>query len=139
MYWYARKKDHPNHHIYKKWFRDYMKERRKGRPDVYDKEDKKAYDQRFKLLKNYGLTLEEYERLLRQTNGICPICQKEFAEKKHKKGCDAKGPVVDHNHETNEVRGIICGMCNIGIGVFYEDQETMIRAIKWLNKGGYFG
>lgn len=57
----------------------------------------------------------------------CPICNKKsiVGISKH---------VLDHNHQTGDVRGYICESCNTGIGRFDDDIEILKNAIKWLEE-----
>src|SRR6266851_2205326 len=57
---------------------------------------------RVRVLKRYGISEEEYERLLRLQNGVCAICK----EKPEGWLC------VDHCHLTGKVRGLLCKNCN---------------------------
>lgn len=73
----------------------------------------------------YGITIEEYDRLLSLQNHVCGICGKRETTK--------DGYLhVDHCHRTGKVRGLLCGMCNIGIGLLGESVETLERAIRYL-------
>jgi hypothetical protein len=52
----------------------------------------------------YGLTDEEKSELFRSSDGLCAIC------------LDEPATVIDHDHETGEVRGALCARCNKGLG-----------------------
>ena len=75
-------------------------------------------------LKNrYDLTLDEYNKLYKEQQGLCNICGKHF-EVLH----------VDHNHETEIIRGLLCADCNHGLGSFQDSLlilEAAIRYLKW--------
>lgn len=61
----------------------------------------------------YGLTVADFENLLAQQNGKCVICKEATGS--------SRGPLeVEHNHETNVVRGLACGRCNKAIA-WYEN------------------
>lgn len=78
-------------------------------------------------MKLYGLTVEEFEEIERQQGGVCRICQ-----------CPPTGRRnggrlhVDHDHETGEVRGLLCYHCNNGLGRFKDDPELLRSAAKYL-------
>lgn len=74
------------------------------------------------IKRKYGLTLEEYEGLLKSQDGLCVICM------------TRKPLYIDHNHSTGKVRGILCQQCNTAIGYFLEDQEIMKRAIEYIKQ-----
>lgn len=78
------------------------------------------------LMKKYNLTRDQYNKLLDDTNGVCPICLSEFGDKAYTK------PVVDHCHTTGKTRGIICRQCNIGLGAFKDNPISLEQAIKYL-------
>jgi hypothetical protein len=82
-----------------------------------------------KLLRLYGLTPEEYEALREAQGGVCAICKRE--ETRTYKG-RIRALAVDHDHETGEVRGLLCSDCNQGIGWFRDDPELLQAAIEYL-------
>lgn len=63
------------------------------------------------LRKNFGIGLVEYDALLRQQNNLCALCGGPF----HGTWRNKWAPVVDHDHETNMIRGIVHSRCNIHI------------------------
>jgi hypothetical protein len=73
------------------------------------------------LKRKYGITREEYEARYNNNEGCCEICND---------WCEIL--VVDHNHTTNEVRGLLCHTCNSGIGMFKESLEVINRAKKYM-------
>ncbi len=82
------------------------------------------------LKKNYGISLAEYEVMLKAQNYQCAICEKESTEI-HRSGRPIT-LVVDHDHSTGKIRGLLCGPCNRGLGDFRETQSTMVKAIRYL-------
>ena len=81
-------------------------------------------------LKKYGITSEEFELLCRQCGGKCPICHCELVFD-GPKGNPRKA-AIDHDHDTNEVRGILCVRCNLGIGQLGDDPAAVQRAADYL-------
>src|SRR4051812_49160840 len=62
----------------------------------------------FFLKRAYGITLNEYEELLKNQSGLCAVCrrdQKSFSKRLS----------VDHCHKTKKIRGLLCGSCNTAI------------------------
>jgi DNA-directed RNA polymerase subunit RPC12/RpoP len=59
-------------------------------------------------------------------NGKCAICKKDYQLG------GSKGLFVDHDHETKEVRGLLCRKCNSAIGQLEECKEILIEAIRYL-------
>lgn len=102
------------------------KARRSYRKHPELKEKRAAANRIFKLKKNYGITVEEYERLLASQNGVCAICEGTSIQK------NRKFLYVDHCHTTGNVRGILCYSCNLGIGNFQDDTRKMEKAIYYL-------
>ena len=83
----------------------------------------KARYKRTERAKRYGLTLEEHDRLFDQ-HERCPICLTEDPGKRD--WC------IDHDHETGEVRGLLCSECNMGIGLLYDNIANLTRAQAYL-------
>ena len=84
------------------------------------------------LQKKYGITLADYEDMLEAQDGHCAICPKTPAEEHH------SVLHVDHNHETGEVRGLLCNSCNKGLGHLGDSTEILTSALQYLLKKGSY-
>jgi hypothetical protein len=71
----------------------------------------------------YGITLEEYDRLLEAQGGICAICGTQPGKRRL---------CVDHNHSTGLVRGLLCFRCNYGLPWFRESQKNLTAAAAYV-------
>jgi hypothetical protein len=74
----------------------------------------------------YGLSFEEYNSLVAGQAGKCGICGESFVFDRF---CH-----IDHCHETNIVRGLLCHKCNAGLGFFRESKEILLKAISYIEK-----
>ena len=77
------------------------------------------------LIKQFGITLIDYEVLLEKQNYKCLICgisQESLSQQM----------AVDHDHQTNKIRGLLCGSCNGGLGLFKDNILLLRKAIKYL-------
>lgn len=92
------------------------------------KERQRDYD----LKRKYGISAEEYDMLLDTQDNRCAICRKEWTE-------DTKRFAVDHNHDTGEVRGILCHGCNAGIGNLQDSARILRAAADYLEERGSYG
>lgn len=81
----------------------------------------------YQLEKKFGLTVADYESMLRAQDGKCAICGSESSGRK-----DRSNFSVDHDHKTNRVRGLLCRGCNTGIGNLRENPDILIRAADYL-------
>ncbi len=87
---------------------------------------------RDKYLKRYGITHDDYKKMLAAQGGVCAICKGEETKRWTHFS-------VDHNHETGEVRGLLCHTCNTGLGQFQDSPEMLAEAANYLRLRGYFG
>jgi Autographiviridae endonuclease VII len=77
------------------------------------------------LQKKYGLSPGEYDAMLLAQGSVCGICRREQRGDRHL--------AVDHNHETGEIRGLLCNPCNAALGLF-DDGELFEAAIEYLRQ-----
>lgn len=95
------------------------------------KEDKVKQGRRHRksveLRWQYGLSIEDYERMIELCDNKCEICGAPPPTKGRKKTL-----CVDHCHDTGIVRGLLCDKCNRAIGLIGEDHQTLLKAIQYL-------
>lgn len=87
---------------------------------------KKRYSYSYKL-KEYGLTLVDFDAMMEAQQGRCRICDREFDSQ-----VKPLQPHVDHCHATGKVRGILCFTCNTGLGKFNDNVEWLRAAVLYL-------
>ncbi len=84
-----------------------------------------------RLRRLYGMSLDDYEARLREQGGRCAICG--GTDPQQKAGPNgASDFVVDHDHSTGAVRGLLCGGCNTGLGLFRDDPVRLEAALRYL-------
>ena len=98
----------------------------------YQRNKDKVRNTQFKL--KYGITLKEYNSLSEAQNHVCAICGKPAQEKTGYSEEGSRRLVVDHDHEFGYTRGLLCGKCNRGIGMFEDNIEFLKAAIKYLEE-----
>jgi len=76
-------------------------------------------------LKTLGTDEDSYDVLLKSQNGGCAICGTPVGHlSRYGTPCRL---AVDHDHETGQIRGLLCGSCNRGLG-FFGDSPTLLKA-----------
>jgi 5-methylcytosine-specific restriction endonuclease McrA len=96
-----------------------------AREKYRSKPETKARNRANLLFKTYGITVEEYERMLENQKHCCAGCgthQLELKQRLH----------VDHDHETGVVRGLLCGNCNRALGLVKDNPKTLQSLINYL-------
>ena len=105
---------------------------RKDNPEKHKAIQKRYYEKNkeeiseknkwYRFKKKYGLNKEQYEQMMEMQDGLCGICG------------DREAEVVDHNHNTGEVRMLLCQNCNRGLGHFNDDPVLMRAAANYLEE-----
>lgn len=108
-------------------------EYRKNYMREYNKTEKrrlytKNYGKNYYLKNKYGITVEIYDSLLKSQDNRCAICNRHISEIK-------SNLVIDHNHTTGAVRGLLCSRCNTGIGQLGDSVDLLEKAIQYLKDG----
>ena len=79
------------------------------------------------IMRNYGLSKEDFESMLEEQQNKCAICGFEF----HDEGKSTR-PHIDHCHDSGNVRGLLCNNCNTGLGQFKDNPSLLQSAIEYL-------
>ncbi len=110
----ARKDRYHDDPAYRQGILDTSKDRYHNDPEFRERHDNQV------LLQLYGITTEQRQKMEVEQNSLCAICglHREL--------------FIDHNHETGQVRGLLCPGCNIGIGQFQENPQRMLTAAEYL-------
>jgi hypothetical protein len=74
--------------------------------------------------KMYGISIVDYDSMLKSQNGKCKVC-----------GSDKSGPKerafsVDHCHTTGRVRGLLCTKCNVAVGFYEKHHEAVLKYLQ---------
>lgn len=96
--------------------------------------DQKRKDQvrAYSLRTKYGITIEQYNQLLEKQNHCCALCEKHESAFKNRLA-------VDHNHETQEVRGLLCFSCNHRLVGRHKDGKLLRKIADYVEQGtGWF-
>jgi hypothetical protein len=109
----------------------------KHRSRLKDKRSRKD----IRLWYAHNISLEDYTSILESQNGVCAICGST-------ENSNEKWFYVDHDHKCCPtqsrscgkcIRGLLCNNCNIGLGYFSDNSDTLRTAIKYLQKDFYKG
>lgn len=91
--------------------------------------EQKLRERETKTVREFGITLENYDEILARQGGGCGICGAKSNNNKNQKRLP-----IDHNHNTNEVRGILCHSCNLMLGLIKDNIETLEKAVLYLKE-----
>lgn len=100
------------------------KARVKANPSKYS-----SMSRKYALMSNYGVSIEEYDRLFDIQRGACAICGSTSSNSKKSAHFH-----VDHCHTTGVVRGLLCHSCNIAIGYMGDSEQVYLNAIEYLKQ-----
>lgn len=79
----------------------------------------------------FGLTTEQYERMVEAQAGLCAICM--LPETARTNGGEGVRQLsVDHDHRTGRVRKLLCNRCNTAIGSLGDDPQLALGAHLYL-------
>jgi hypothetical protein len=117
---------------YRKKYRQTEKGRdimRKSARDWARKETSKKAHRSWVLKSQYGITADDFGKMLENQNNLCACCGIDFDD-------TTQGPCIDHDHNTGKVRGLLCASCNWGLGHFEDSILKLESAINYLTRTG---
>ena len=76
----------------------------------------------------YGVDNAWVEEQKARQGGICPICEMDLDKPRGERGF-----CIDHDHDTGEIRGLLCNSCNRGLGFLSDNPDRTHRATKYLD------
>ena len=78
-----------------------------------------------RLERLYGITLEQYDVMLKKQGNCCVLCGSRTPKRGNRF-------IVDHEHKTGKVRGLLCHLCNTGLGMFQDNPDLLKVAASYL-------
>lgn len=113
-----------------KWTDDNPDKVKVKKKDYYYKHPDRVHNKELKH--KFNITKEDYDKMLLQQNNKCAICNREEMTKG--RSGKIRKLSVDHCHDSNKVRGLLCGKCNTALGLFEDDTNVLKQAIDYLSK-----
>ena len=128
---------------YRAYYRAYMKKRFAEKPEVWERqkeatrrwrarqspETQRLRARKHNLQSQYRLSLEQYDALLTTQGGVCAICLQPPPRTQKTSVLE-----VDHNHETGEIRGLLCHVCNQGMIAVDRREGWLENARKYVER-----
>ena len=113
----------------KKYYRENKKYRKKYLKKWYckNKNDVLQHQRWYVIKSKFGITLDDYNRILENQHELCAICGKHSST-------FSRNFAVDHCHVTDKIRGLLCLNCNTMLGKVNDDINILERAIAYLRQ-----
>ena len=92
-----------------------------------------TYRRNINFKRKYSISLEQYRAMVTKQNSVCSICGLPETRKREN---GLTRLAVDHCHDTNKVRGLLCNNCNLAIGYFGDNIDVMASAVSYLRQSG---
>ena len=101
---------------------------------TYHREDRDI-NRAANLRRNFGMTVAEYDAMHDLQGGVCAVCgEPETIGQTTSKGVTTRWLAVDHCHESGQIRGLLCGACNTGIGKLKDSPALLMAAVAYLGR-----
>lgn len=105
----------------KKYKEDNIEQHRAAGRAYYDSHKLQARKNHLK--RTYGLSLEDYNKMLMAQNNCCLVCGRDQSKL-------SRNLSVDHDHKTGKIRGLLCDVCNGFLGIVQDDVKKLLAYIR---------
>jgi hypothetical protein len=99
---------------------------------VKNRDKRRQARHKYELMRKYGLTVADYDRMFEAQGGVCKICKK--PETRVSKTGWTYLLAVDHDKITMQIGGLLCAKCNKAIGVFDHNEEWLSTAASYIKE-----
>ena len=82
----------------------------------------------------YGISIDEVMKLYEKANNKCQVCGSEETPGIDHQSSKYRPLVIDHDHKTKEIRGLLCNWCNSAIGHLKDNPENCLKMFDYLKK-----
>jgi hypothetical protein len=108
--------------------------RNKDKIKNHNSQDSRKRAGRKTVCARYGITVEQFEELKRRQGGVCAICGQPETLVRQGGLCEL---TIDHDHETGQIRGLLCNNCNRAIGLLKDNTQVLRSAAAYLERFEY--
>ena len=95
------------------------------------RQDRKRQVWSASLKRQYGITGDQYDAMFAKQHGLCAICNRSERRVLNERITKLE---VDHNHQTGNVRKLLCHACNVSVGFMDESPDRMRRMIQYIEE-----
>lgn len=82
----------------------------------------------YMVIRKFGVSGDNLTKLILEQDELCAICNKKCSQ--------GKRLSLDHDHDTGQIRGLLCASCNLALGGFNDSPDILKKALKYLEKWG---
>jgi hypothetical protein len=98
-------------------------------PNCLEEHEAKGFCKKhYMVLRKFNISLSDYIDKLKNQGGLCKICNQECSH--------GKALSLDHDHDTGQIRDLLCASCNLALGGFKDNPEMLRSALKYLERWG---
>lgn len=89
-------------------------------------EQRAHFNRKNSIRGRFGISLEKYDEMVIAQNGLCAICRSPCTKNVRLS--------IDHDHSTDQARGLLCFFCNAGLGMFKDCEDFLLEAVEYLRQ-----